>query len=194
MNAPAAASLLRRMRRRAVLVAVLSAAVLAAGCGQDDPALLDQDEAESLLTSVDRIESACTEGDRRAAQAAVERATTRVNGLPRRVDGALRENLRAWLVQVGDRLDDDCGRRPEETSTPTPTETPTATETATPTPTETPTETPTPSPTQTPEATPTAPPEPTPGPPEDPGNPQPPGQEEGGGAPAPDPLDPEGDG
>jgi hypothetical protein len=132
------------MRRGALLA--LALAVLTAGCGQDDNAgLIDEARSQELVASVDRIESACSDGDAQAAQPALDEASAQVSELPRRVDDELRANLREWLEQVQSRLERDC--EPEETTTPDPTETatPEPTETATPEPTETPapTETPT---------------------------------------------------
>jgi outer membrane biosynthesis protein TonB len=162
------------MRRGALLA--LALAGLAAGCGQEERAgLIDEARSEALVASVDQIQSACSDGDPQAAQAALDEASAQVSELPRRVDDELRANLREWLEQVQNRLERDC--EAEETPTPEPTETPTAepTETPTPEPTETPTETPTPEPTETPTAEPTE----TPPPVETP---------TGGGAPAPEPT------
>jgi hypothetical protein len=162
----------RRSLPRSVLVTAMLA-FLAAGCGEsEDGRLIPSDRADSLLATVDRIEAACDAEDPDRASELVDEAGSQVSELPRSVDGALKDNLRAWLEQIRDRLDDDCEAEAEE---PTPT--------ATPTETATPTATATPEPTETPTATPTATPEPT----ETPAPTEAPTEAPGGGAEAPDP-------
>ena len=136
-------------RRAAPLLALAAAAVLAAGCGQSNPKMIPQANADQLTASVDAITGACSDGDARVVHDKVSEAEQLVSELPRRTDGQLRQNIRDWLKQIDSRADRDC--KAEETPTPTPTETPTPTPTATPTPTPTPTETPTetPAPTET---------------------------------------------
>jgi hypothetical protein len=140
------------MRLRVTLALALLAAALAAGCGEDNRALIPEDRAQAMLDSVDRIESACSDDDASGARAASAELTAQVNELPRRVDDQLQANLREWAEHLERRADRDC--EPEEEPSPEPTETPAPTETATPEPTETatpePTETATPEPTETP--------------------------------------------
>jgi hypothetical protein len=159
--------------RRVVLLG-LAAALLGAGCGQDERGLIPEDRSQELVAAVDRIEAACADEDPAAASAAVAQAGALVNELPRRVDADLKANMNDWLQQIDRRVDRDCEAEPEETPTAEPTETPTAEPTETPT--AEPTETPTAEPTETPTAEPTetAPPEQT-------------GDE--GGVPAPEPGD-----
>ena len=157
------------MRHRALLALVPALAVLAAGCGQDDPSLIPENRATALVETVDQIESACADEDAIAAQRQVDEARSQITELPRRVDEKLKQNMQDWLDRIERRIDNDCEAAPEETATPEPTETPAPTETPTPTPTETPTPTPTPTPTATE----------TPAPTETPGT-------EEGGAPAPE--------
>ena len=147
------------MPMRVPLVLALVAAVLAAGCGQENNrALIPQDNADALLASVDRVESACSDEDASTARAELNEAKAQINELPRRVDDELQNNLLEWVDQIERRIDRDC--EPEEEATPEPTETATPsrdrdaepTETATPEPTETATPAPTetPVPTETP--------------------------------------------
>ena len=136
---------------RVTLVLALVAAVLAAGCGQENNrALIPQDNADALLASVDRVEAACADEDASTARAELNETKAQINELPRRVDDELQNNLIEWVDQIERRIDRDC--EPEEEATPEPTETAAPTETATPEPTETPapTETATPEPTETP--------------------------------------------
>jgi hypothetical protein len=144
--------------RRATLAPALVAAVLLAGCGQTNTALIPEDRAQALLDTVDQVQSACDDGDTQEAQKAVADLSASVNELPRKVDGKLKRNLRAWVTQVQRRIDRDC--KAEETPTPSPTETETPTATETPEPTET--ATPTPTVTETPAPTETAAPTETP--------------------------------
>jgi outer membrane biosynthesis protein TonB len=135
--------------RRVVLLG-LAAALLGAGCGQDERGLIPQDRSQQLVAAVDRIEAACADEDPAAASAAVAEAGALVNELPRSVDADLKANLNDWLQQVDRRVDRDCEAQEEE-----PTATPAPTETVTPEPTETPTEEPTETPTAEPTETPT---------------------------------------
>ena len=113
------------MRSRVTLALALLAAALAAGCGEENSrALIAEADAQALLESVDRIESACADEDVSAARAAADDAAAQINELPRRVDDSLQSNLRAWIDHIQGRIDRDCKAAEEET--PTPTETPSA--------------------------------------------------------------------
>jgi hypothetical protein len=113
------------LRLPLILGLALAATLSLSACGGSNPELIPQDRADELRS-----------------------ARNQVAELPRQVDGALKDNLNAWLDQIGSRIENDC--KPEETPTPTPTETETPTETPTPEETETPTPTPTPTATETP--------------------------------------------
>jgi hypothetical protein len=141
-------------RRAAPLLALAAAAVLAAGCGQSNPKLIPQANADQLTASVDEITQACSNGDAQAVHTKVTETETLVNELPRKTDRALRQNIRDWLGQIDSRADRDCKATASPTPTPseTPTPTPSPTETPTPTATESPTPTPTPTATDTPPA------------------------------------------
>jgi cell division septation protein DedD len=166
------------MRHRALLALMPALAVLAAGCGQDDPSLIPEDRAAALVETVDQIESACADQDAIKTQRQVDEARSQITELPRRVDDGLKQNMQDWLDRIERRIDSDCEpEEPEETATPEATETAVPTETATPEPTETAT----PEPTETAAPTETASPEPT----------ETPGTDEGG---VPAPEDGTGDG
>ncbi len=144
------------MPRRGVSLLALAITLLVAGCGQANPKLIPQTEAGKLTAAVDAIQQACAGGDAGAVRSGVQQAGDLVDGLNRKVDSGLKQNLHGWLDQISKRAGRDCGgAKPQKTPTPTPTPTPTATATATaaPTVTETPTPTPTASPTPTPTAT-----------------------------------------
>ena len=155
------------MRCRPSLALGLLLAVLAGGCGSEEPELIPQTRASQLTATVDEISDACADEDPDKARAAIAAANQQVSELPRRVDRDLRANLRDWLGHIEGRLDRDC--KADETPTPEPTETETPEPTETPSPE--PTETPLPEPTETPPAEPT--PEDTVEPPADGGVPAP---------------------
>jgi len=143
------------MRRLPLLVLV--AAVLA-GCGQSNPDLIPQSNAEALQATADKITDACSSEDRSEARAQVRAAQRQIDQLPRAVDSKLKQNLEDWIDRIQGRITDDCRAEATPTPTETETETPTPTETATetPTPTETATDTPTATATATVTATATA--------------------------------------
>src|SRR5690242_14906206 len=131
------------MTRRAAPVLALAATVaLAAGCGQSNPKLIPQANADQLTASVDEITSACANGNAQKVHDKVLQAQHQVSALPRKTDSGLRDNLSQWLQHIDSRADHDCKK--QKTPTPTPSATPT------PTPTPSPTPTPTPTPTSTP--------------------------------------------
>jgi hypothetical protein len=142
---------------RRALAALAAAALLAAGCGSDNPELIPQSNSDQLLAAVAQVEQACADGDVDAARQAIGEATEQVNELPSRTDRELRRNIRRWLRHIDGQLEQDC--KAEETPEATETSTPEATETATAEPTETataePTETATAEPTETATASPT---------------------------------------
>jgi hypothetical protein len=140
--------------RRVLPLAVGILAAALAGCGQSNPELIPQANADTLQQAADRIQQACDAHDRTEARNQVRQAKQELDALPRRVDSKLEQNLRAWLEQIDNRISRDC--RAEETPTPSPTETAAPTQTATETPTEQPTEQPTETATATPTETATA--------------------------------------
>ncbi len=146
------------MRFRSLLAGAVLAALLAAGCGRENPQLIPRQDANDLIALVEAAGQSTAAGDCAQARDAVAQARRRVSELPRRVSRRLENNLKAWLRHLDGRIQAECGTA-SAAPTATPTETPT--ETPTPTPTKTPTRTPTPTPTPTPTATPTATPTPT---------------------------------
>src|SRR4051812_25534201 len=130
------------MRRVAPLVLGVLAA-LAAGCGQSNPKLIPQTNADALQKTADNIQAACEQKDRSEARKQVRLAESEIAALPRAVDAKLRDNLQEWVDRIQSRIGDDC----KEEATPTPTDTPT--EAPTETATQAPTQTATPAPTKT---------------------------------------------
>ena len=150
------------MRRLFAPLVILAA--LLAGCGQSNPKLIPQSNADALTATADKIQAACDAQDRTVARREIRNAQREIDALPSSVDSDLRKNLQDWVDQIQGRITADCKAEetptpsPEATETATPTETATATETATPTetPTAAPTDTATPAPTDTPAPTETA--------------------------------------
>src|SRR3954453_9051140 len=115
--------------RRLFAPLVLLAAVLA-GCGQSNPELIPQTNADALTATADRIQAACDAADRTVARREIRNAKREIDALPRRVNRRLRRNLEDWIDRVGGRLTTDCTSDEEqETPTPAETETPTPAET-----------------------------------------------------------------
>jgi hypothetical protein len=146
--------------RRFFAPLVILAAVLA-GCGQSNPELIPQSNADALTATAEKIQAACDDADRTVARREIRNAKREIDALPSAVDTSLRKNLQDWIDRIESRLTTDCKSdeeatpeptdTPEETATETATESATATETAAPTETATaaPTDTATPEPTDT---------------------------------------------
>jgi len=139
--------------KRLVLLAL---PIVLAACGQTNPELIPQSNAQSLNAKADQIADACANGDRDKARQGIREARQLVESLPRTVSSGLKDNLGEWLTQINSGVGDCQGEatpEPTETATEEPTETAAPTETATPTPTPTPTPTATPTVTQAPTET-----------------------------------------
>jgi len=141
--------------KRLVLLAL---PIVLAACGQTNPHLIPQSNAQSLNAKADQIAAACAKGDRSGARQGIREARQLVESLPRSVSTKLKDNLGEWLTQINAGVGDCQG---EATPTPTETATEAPTETATEAPTETATEAPTEAPTETATAAPTTTPAPT---------------------------------
>jgi outer membrane biosynthesis protein TonB len=141
-----------RLRTHHLPLGMLLCALALAGCGQENPRLLRQSDADQLSTKVDEVDQLVSDGECAEARDAVDEAKQMVTELPRSTSQRLRDNLTDWLDHLDERVPKDCETKQEATPTATPTATETPTET--PSPTETPTETP--SPTETPTETPSA--------------------------------------
>jgi hypothetical protein len=133
--------------KRLVLLAL---PIVLAACGQTNPHLIPQSNAQSLNAKADQIADACAKGDKSGARQGIREARQLVESLPRTVSVKLKENLGDWLTQINSGVGDCQG---EATATPTETQTEAPTETASPTETPTPAATSTPTPTATPTVT-----------------------------------------
>ena len=145
-----------RFRTHHLLLGMLLCALALAGCGQQNPRLLGQSDADRLTNKVDEVAQLVSDGDCAQARDAVDEAKQMVSELPRSTSQRLRQNLTEWLDHLDGRVPRDCENKQSETPTPTPSATETPTETSTPSPTPTPSATETPTPTPTPTETPTA--------------------------------------
>ena len=83
------------MRRLPLLVLVLAAL---AGCGQTNPKLIPQSNAQALQETVDKISAACSEEDRSEVRAQIRLAKRQIDQLPAKVDRRLRRNLEDWAA------------------------------------------------------------------------------------------------
>lgn len=146
---------------RRVLPLVVLAVAFVAGCGQSNPELIPQSNADAMLQAADAIQAACEAEDRSEVRRQIRLAQREIEGLPSATDDSLRENLQAWVKQIEDRVSNDCRAEPTATAEPTETATPEDTATAEPTETATPEDTATPEPTETATPEDTATPEPT---------------------------------
>jgi cytoskeletal protein RodZ len=152
---------------------LLALPIVLAACGQSNPHLIPQSNAQALQNTADKVSAACATGDRSTARQAIRDARQEIDALPTAVSASLRKNLSDWVDQISRGVSSECKAK----ATATPTETATEAPTDTPTATSTPTATATASPTRTPTATPTATASPAPTPTVTPSN---------GGATAPD--------
>ena len=152
------------MLRHWIGLLTLALALLAAGCGSSNPKLLAQTDADKLNAAVDQIQQACDSGNAGAVSQRTQAARDLIDGLPRRVDKQLKQNMNDWLDHIDKRAgataaglaDGDAERhetrrrprprrrRPPRRPTPTATDDPDAHATATPTPSATPPRRPTP--------------------------------------------------
>jgi len=134
------------------LIGLVLAALVLAGCGNQNPHLLSQADADRLSKTTDEVSQLVSDHDCAGARKAVQDAQNQVTELPRSTSQRLRQNLSDWYDHLVQRVGADCTEA-EQTPTATPSATETATET--PRPTETPTKTATPTATPTETATPT---------------------------------------
>ena len=145
------------LRSHHLLLGILLCALALAGCGQENPRLLRQSDADRLSNKVDEVSQLVSDGECTKARDSVDEAKQMVTELPRSTSQRLRQNLTDWLDHLDQRVPRDCETKQQATPTPTPsaTETPTQTPSPTKTPTETPSPTETPTQTPTPTETPT---------------------------------------
>jgi outer membrane biosynthesis protein TonB len=111
--------------RSSLLAAGLGALVLA-GCGSENSALIPQSDSDRLSALVAEAGELAAEGNCDSAGRAVDEAESQLAGLPRRTDKRLKANLRDWLDHLGAKIASDCEQpEAEETASPEPTESPT---------------------------------------------------------------------
>src|SRR3954469_8037280 len=102
--------------RRALPLVVLAAALLA-GCGQSNPELIPQANADTLQSTADKIQAACDDNDRSTARSEISNARREIDALPRTVDEGLKKNLEDWVEQIESRITRDCREEVEATPT-----------------------------------------------------------------------------
>src|SRR5882757_5004476 len=99
---------------------ILALPIVLAACGQTNPELIPQSNAQALQKTADRVDDACTSGDRSTARAAIRDARQQIDALPRAVSAELKTNLTDWVDQINGRIGDDC--QGKATPTPSPAE------------------------------------------------------------------------
>ena len=77
---------------------------LLVACGQSNPHLIPQSQATALQRTADQIASACSDGDKSGARAAVRDAQRQVEALPTTVSTGLQANLQAWIDTISGRI------------------------------------------------------------------------------------------
>ena len=147
---------MRRLFPRPISALVLLAALVPAGCGGENRAMLTSAEASRLTSTVDSVGNAVADGECVEALARVQELRVQVTSLPGRVSTRLRDRLQEGVEHLQTQVPAEC----QEATVPTPAPTEAPVETPTPEPAPAPTEAPTETPTPTPPAeTPTVPPD-----------------------------------
>lgn len=150
----AATSLAQSMARPSTHLcraAVVLSALLFAGCGAENPAMLSESDAARLTTTVEGIGEAVDDGACETALERVQRFSVQVGSLPPTVDEDLRERLAQGAEHLEGQVPEDCAEAVETPTAPeTPDVTPVPTEPPPPVETPAPTTTPSPVPDETP--------------------------------------------
>jgi len=146
----------------ALLLGAACAVLVACGGSGDTDALIPDRQAETMIEQLDTIQASVNRGRCAGVDNQVAALQSQINGLPRKVDAALRTRLQEGVNNLAAIAPGECFERRERkqarTQTTTTETTPETTPTET-TPETTPTQT---TPTVPPETTPTVPPETTP--------------------------------
>src|SRR5918997_98253 len=111
------------MRLRSLLLAAALSALVLAGCGSENDALIPAEDADTLSALVADAGAASEAGECDAARRSVREAEQQLDALPRQTSRRLKGNLRDWLDHLDRKIADDCEAQPEETQTPAPTAT-----------------------------------------------------------------------
>ncbi len=118
-----------RLRTHHLMLGILLCALALAGCGQENPRLLRQSDADRLSNKVDEVSQLVSDGECSQARDSVDEAKQLVTELPRSTSQRLRQNLTDWLDHLDERVPRDCETKQQATPTATPTATATPTET-----------------------------------------------------------------
>src|SRR5215217_2709996 len=89
-------SLIGPMPFRSPLLAAALGALVLAGCGAEDSALIPQADADRLTALVSEAGDASAAGDCERARRSVAEAERQLSGLPRKTDARLKANLNEW--------------------------------------------------------------------------------------------------
>lgn len=106
------------MRRvLATLMALLISGLLILGltaCSSDDPGLLPGDDAQQILSNLDRVEALATDGECTLALEAIETISRQIESLPGSVDSKLKQNLRRGVTRLSQVTTESCGVTEED--------------------------------------------------------------------------------
>lgn len=147
-------------RPRRLLVPLLVAALVLAGCGRSaaqERKLIARSDSQEVQATLDRLDRALESGACTRAESAVETLRKQVDAFRPSTDAKLVANARDWVDHLETQVPQDCvDAKPEDTPTPEPSPSSTPEEEKTPEATSTPEATKTPAPTATSTPTPTS--------------------------------------
>lgn len=104
------------LRLNAILAAVFAILAFTA-CSSDDPGLLPGDDAQQILTNLDRVEELAANGDCSAALESIETISGQIAALPDSVNDRLRQNLRRGVARLSEVTAASCGDSDDESET-----------------------------------------------------------------------------
>ena len=105
----------RILLRLGVLFAAAVVSVSLVACSSDDEGLLPGDDAQQILTNLERVEELAGDGECDAAIESIETISRQVENLPASVSGRLRQNLRRGVSRLSTVTTESCGTGDSDT-------------------------------------------------------------------------------
>src|ERR671923_2676983 len=96
------------MRIRSLLLVAGLSALLLAGCGSENDALIPPDDADTLSRLVAEAGDASAAGECDTARRRAREAEQQLDGLPRSVSRQLKRKLRDWLEYLDGKIAEEC--------------------------------------------------------------------------------------